>query len=260
MKNQWVGLYTKADLTIRPLSKDVLIGKMQNGQYSEYHDELPNGPTRHPEKELAYQPMEMNTETFEIRLNNGAIHSIAVEKDMTNVQLNQLKSIISQLQVDVQARNLIDDEQNRLPQLRDQEDDDSQSKALYKVMEPTVTGKCETTYDISRVPLYLAQAYPEYDSALPLQKNEHFYEVFKTKNYSNCEQRMGFHFGVSGLNDWTPNTNTMGSLSKSAISRVVISGSFDKHTIRSSITTNRIVKANPGTLLSCIAYLHSIYS
>lgn len=199
MKNQWVGLYTKADLTIRPLSKDVLIGKMQNGQYSEYHDELPNGPTRHPEKELAYQPMEMNTETFEIRLNNGAIHSIAVEKDMTNVQLNQLKSIISQLQVDVQARNLINDKYNYLPHNKDQKNaDDHNQQALYKVMEPTVTSKCETTYDLSRVPLYLAQAYPDYDSAMPLEKHEHFYELFKTKNYSNCEQRMGYHFGVNG--------------------------------------------------------------
>lgn len=199
LKNQWVGLFTKADLTIRPISKDVLIGKLQNGKYSEWHDELPKGPTHQPEKELSYQSMEMNTETFEVRLRNGAIHSIAVEKDMTNVQLNQLKSIISQLQVDVQARNLINDKYNYLPHNKDQKNaDDHNQQALYKVMEPTVTGKCETTYDLSRVPLYLAQAYPDYDSAMPLEKHEHFYELFKTKNYSNCEQRMGYHFGVNG--------------------------------------------------------------
>lgn len=245
MKNQWVGTYTKADLVIQPFSKDVLIGKVHNGEHSEFHDSLPEGPAKHlPENKLSYQPMEMNTKPFEIRLNAGAIHSIAVDKDMTNVQLNQLKSIISQLQVDIQARNMLNTPLSHLPQNNDEKDNGNQ--ALYKVMEPTVTGKCEVFYDISRVPMYLAQSLSEYDSNVQLQQGEHFYELYKTKNFTNCEQRMGYHFGIHGMNDWKPNTNLMGSLTKSAISRIIFSGSFDKFTIRSSTTTNRVVKANPG--------------
>ncbi|XP_055312945.1 vitellogenin-A1-like [Sitodiplosis mosellana] len=244
LKNQWVGTYTKADLIIAPFSNDVLIGKLQNGEQSEWHDALPEGPAKHlPEEKLSYRPMEINSKPFEIRLNEGVIHSIAVDKQMTNVELNQLKSILSQLQVDIQARNAMESQDNHLPQNQDNEDNHNQ--ALFKVMEPTVTGKCESFYDISRVPLYLAQAYPEYDSNVQLQQGEHFYEVYKTKNYTNCEQRLGYHFGIHGMNEWKPSSNLMGSLTRSAVSRIIISGSFEKFTIRSSVTTNRVVKANP---------------
>lgn len=246
LKNQWVGVYTKADLTIRQLAQDTLIGKLHNGQYSEFHDSLANGPAEYmPDYELQYRPMEMNTKPFEIRMNNGIVHSIAVDKDMTNIELNRVKSIVSQLQVDIQARNAISDERNHLPQNNDA--DDNKNQAAYKVMEPTVTGKCETNYDITRVPMYLAQNYPEINSArVPLGKSESVYEVVKSKNYSNCEQSMGYHFGVFGMNGWEPNTNVMGSLSKSAVSRIIITGDFDKYLIRSAVTTNRVVKATEG--------------
>lgn len=264
LKNQWVGLFTKADLTIRPRSENTLIGKLHNGQYSEWHDSLPNGPAQYqPDNQLNYQPMEMNTKEFEIRLSNGAIHSIAVDKDMTNVELNQLKSVLSQLQVDIQARNGVQNPINHYPLNKDSNDNENQ--ALYMTMEPTVTGKCRTMYDISRIPLYVAQAYPEITDDLPLNKNDSVYEVIKNKVYADCEQRMGYHFGISGLEKWTPNTNVMGSLSKSAVSRVIISGAFDKYTIRSSITTNRVVKANSGSYLlhnfqQLFSFYHNYYS
>lgn len=245
LKNQWVGVYTKADLTIRQISKDKLIGKLHNGQYSEFHDALANDPAQHkPDHELQYQPMEMNSKPFEIRMDNGIVHSIAVDKEMTNIELNRVKSILSQLQVDIRARNAINDERNHLAQNNDAEDNDNQ--AAYKVMEPTVTGKCETNYDISRIPEHLAQNYPEIKANAPVRDGDYIYEVIKSKNYSNCEQSMGYHFGVSGLNDWKPNTNVMGSLSKSAVSRVIITGNFNEYLIRSSVTTNRVVKATAG--------------
>lgn len=245
LKNQWVGFFTKADLTIRQLANDKLIGKLHNGQYSEFHDALANGPAQYkPDNELQYQPMEMNTKPFEIRMNNGIVHSIAVDKEMTNIELNRVKSILSQLQVDIQARNAIRSERNHLPHNNDAED--NQNQAMYKVMEPTVTGKCETNYDIARVPMQLAQHYPEVNSKVPLGNGDIVYEVTKSKNYSNCEQSMGYHFGVSALNDWKPNTNVMGSLTKSAVSRVIVTGTFDKYLIRSSVTTNRVVKATAG--------------
>lgn len=246
LKNQWVGVFTKADLTIRQLSNDKLIGKLHNGQYSEFHDALANGPVQYkPDNELQYNNMEMNTKPFEIRMNNGIVHSIAVDKEMTNIELNRVKSILSQLQVDIQARNAITNERNHLPQNNDAED--NQNQAVYSVMEPTVTGKCETNYDIARVPMHLAQHYPEVNAAkVEFGNGDYVYEVTKSKNYSNCEQSMGYHFGVSGLNEWKPNTNVMGSLSKSAVSRVIITGTFDKYLIRSSVTTNRVVKATAG--------------
>lgn len=244
-KNQYVGVMTKADVTIRPFSADVLIGKVSNGFSAEYHDEYsPQDTPRDLEKKLKYQTFEdLNTKEFEIRLRKDVIHSVAVDNRMTNTQLNQLKGILSQLQVDLAAENVIKCSRNQLP------DRSENNQAVYKVMEPTVTGKCETLYDISPLPEHIARSYPEYKRsaiASGSRVDEPFFEVTKTRNYSNCEQRLGYHFGISGANDWKPNTNAMGDLFKSAVSRVVASGSYDKYTILSSQTTNRVVKIDQG--------------
>lgn len=242
-KNQYVGVMTKADVTIRPLSSDVLIGKVTNGAWADYHDEYsPDDTTRDFEKKLRFETFEdLNTKEFEIRLRKDVIHSIAVDKRMTNTQLNQLKGILSQLQVDLAAENVIKCSRNQLP------DRSENNQAVYKVMEPTVTGKCETLYDISPLPEYIAQSYAEYNyTSSSRRMDEPFFEVTKTRNYSNCEQRLGYHFGISGANDWKPNTNSMGDLFKSAVSRVVASGTYDKYTIFSSRTTNRVVKIDQG--------------
>lgn len=246
LKNHWTGLITKADLTIKPQSKDVLIGKLQNTVVAEWDDELVNGWNQPlPERDLRYKSMNMDTKPFEIRLDNGAIHSVAVDKSMTNTELNHLKGIVSQLQVDIRGRNLMKHRDNQMPNFNDEKNENSQP--VFKVMEPTVTGKCETLYDIVKLPKYLAQTYPEYNhNHIDRHENDYFYEITKTKNYTNCEQRVGYHFGISGSNDWTVHSNTMGSLSKSAISRIVITGAYNDYTIRSSTTTNRVVKQNPS--------------
>lgn len=241
-KDQYVGVMTRADVVIRPISSDVLIGKVTNGVSAEYHDEYsPEDSTRDLDKKLKYQTFEdLNTKEFEVRLRKDVIHSIAVDKRMTNTQLNQLKGILSQLQIDMTAENVIKCSRNQLP-------DRSDIQSMFKVMEPTVTGKCETLYDITPLPEHIVQSYPEYkrDSRLPTA-NEPFFEVTKTRNYSNCEQRLGYHFGISGANDWKPNTNSMGNLFKSAVSRIVATGSYDKYTILSAKTTNRVVKIDQG--------------
>lgn len=247
LKNQWSGLFTRADLTIRLKSNNVLIGKVQNGEYAEYNHELTPEQQQHQHQQyeqfehLNYQQFEdLNTKPFEIRLRNNAIHSIAVDETMTNTQLNQLKGIISQLQVDLAAQNAIPYKYNQLPETN------GYNQAVFKVMEPTVTGKCETLYDVAPLPEHIAQSYPEYNRDYVQQPNEYFYEVTKTRNYSNCDQRLGYHFGISGSNDWQPNTNSMGDLFKSAVSRIVISGTYDNYIIHSTKTVNRVVKQHFG--------------
>lgn len=245
LKNEWVGITSTAYLAVRRQSDNVLIGKLENAKYAEVSGELTNDWEQEiPEENLDYKPIRMNAEPFEIRLSNGTIHSIAVDKSMTNTELNHLKGVLSQLQVDLHARNLIKFKQNQMPEYESEKNEESQT--LYKVMESTVTGKCETIYDIVRLPDYLARSRPEYKSTDSLGEDAKFFEITKTKNYSNCEQKMGYHFGISGSNDWNMGTISMGSLSKSGLSRIIIIGNYKDYTIRSSSTTNRVVKENPG--------------
>lgn len=224
-------------MTIRPQSNDILIGKLEDLEYAQVHQELPNGwDDLISEQQLEFRPTKSNKKPFEVRLRNGVIHSIAVDKTMTNNDVNQLKAVLSQLQVDTRAENVIKCRHNQLPE-------DNGSQAVYKVMEPTVTGKCETLYDITPLPEYLVQAHPEW---APIADKGMHYRIVKTKNYDNCEQRLGYHFGLSGANDWEANTNTMGeAVTKSAVSKIVVSGRLDNYIIQSSVTINKVI-AKPG--------------
>lgn len=241
LKDQWVGVIGRSKLTIRPQSNDILVGKLEDVEYAQVHHELSGGWDEFiPEKQLEFRTSETNKKPFEVRLRNGAIHSIAVDKSMTNTDINQLKAALSQLQVDTRAHNLIKCKHNQLPE------DGESNQAVYKVMEPTITGKCETLYDISPLPEYLIQSHPQWAPLPQLKGNGMHYKIVKTKNYDNCEQRLGYHFGLSGGNEWKANTNTMGeAVSKSAVSNVIVSGKWDSYTIQSSVTVNKVI-AKPG--------------
>lgn len=243
LKNQWIGLFTKADLTIRPHSEDVLVATMSNGKHAEWHAQLPNDWNQYvSDSKLSYEPMQMNSKPFELRLKNGVVDKIAVDGSMSNVELNQLKAIVSQLQIDVRGENLIKNADYQLPT-------DGKTQAFYKVMEPTVTGHCETLYDITPLPEQLTQEndgqYMSQFAYEQLSKDDQLFEIVKTKNYSECEQYKGYHAGIHADN-WKVNTNQMGSLQKSAVSRIVIAGSYDKYMILSSATTNRVVNTVSG--------------
>jgi hypothetical protein len=41
--------------------------------------------------------------------------------------------------------------------------------------------------------------------------NSSIFEVVKMQNFSNCEERRGVHFGVSGLEHFEPGDNKMGN-------------------------------------------------
>ncbi len=157
LNNQWVGIVTKARLNIRPQSENVLIGKVSQAQFAEIHQQLPQGwDSELEEDKLAYHDWPLSEKPFEIHLKNGAIRSMSVDRTMTNDQINQLKAIVSSLQVDTNAQNEIKCKHNQLPEA------DNRNNAVYKTMEPTVTGKCETIYDISPLPEYLTQSHRDW--------------------------------------------------------------------------------------------------
>lgn len=204
MASQWAGVVTKAQLSVRRLNENVLIAKVSHPEIAQINAELPSGWDSHmDEEQLQYQPMTLSSRPFEIRLKNGAIRSLAVEKSLTNEEVNQLKGIVSQLQVDLQAKNLIKCKYNQFPE-------EGKINAVYKTMEPTVTGECEMLYDISPLADFTIQSRPEWVPMPELKENGQFIEVVKTKNYSNCDQRMGYHFGITGMSQWKPNSNQMG--------------------------------------------------
>jgi hypothetical protein len=64
-------------------------------------------------------------------------------------------------------------------------------------------------YDISPLPPILRQQQPELAPLSDAEDNDVF-DVIKAQNFSNCNERRGVHFGVSGLEQFEPGENKMG--------------------------------------------------
>lgn len=240
LADQYTGVLMQAKLSLQRYSEGVLIGRVSRAQYAQVHTVLPDGWDSYiPADKLNYKTLPLSQKPFEVRLKNGTVHELIVEKDISNWEANVLKSIVSQIQIDVQGENSIYSRYNRY----------GDNDAMFKTLEDTVTGKCVTLYDINELPAYILQSKPELVPMPQLQGEGDILEVVKTKNYSQCEERIVYHYGLHELEDMEPASSHMGEFfSKTSFSRVILSGSMKRHTIQSSITTNKIViKPTPSS-------------
>ncbi|GLV61233.1 hypothetical protein CBL_21062, partial [Carabus blaptoides fortunei] len=92
------------------------------------------------------------------------------------------------------------------------------------------------------LPEYILQSEPQLAPLPHLKADGEFIDVVKTRNYSNCDERIVYHYGLHEMDDWEPASAAMGDFFlKSSVSRVILSGNMKRHTIQSSVTTNKIV-------------------
>ncbi|KAK9500937.1 hypothetical protein O3M35_002098 [Rhynocoris fuscipes] len=236
--NQFSGTVIKGTLQVKPKTDDVISLQIQQLQQAEVHANLSNGwSTYLKDNEVNYKPLPISESPFELHLKNGVVDKMIVDKQLPTWEVNILKAIASQLQVDTQAENIKGSKLNQVPS-------DGQVMGVYKTIEDTITGESETIYDISPLPEYVLQTRPELAPLQHLRGEGQFIDIIKTKNYSNSEQRMAYHFGITGLTDWEPASNQMGTfLSRSSISRIILSGTMKNYIIQSSVTTNKIILA-----------------
>jgi hypothetical protein len=197
-RNSQEGVVSRARLSIYPQSDDLLIGQISEAKYSKIDQQFPIENFDLNDRDLTYNEWPLNKQ-FKIHLENGLIRSLSVDPSMTNDQINQLKAIVSQFQVDTKAQNLVPSGDNNLP-------DRNSNNAFYKTMEPTVTGKCETIYDISAIPEYLVQAQQKWVPLPKLKKDGELIKIVKTRNFNNCNERNGFLF-TNGQNDFKSTGN-----------------------------------------------------
>ncbi|XP_058799328.1 vitellogenin-like [Phymastichus coffea] len=232
---QFTGILIKAKLTVQPNGPNTLRAKILQPRYSQIHTRLENGwESEIPRELMNMQNLPLSEKPFEIKTKNGIILDLIVSKDVPTWEVNMLKSVVSQLNIDTQGENALHSEHNQLPE-------GSQPYALYKTMEDSVTGKCEVVYDISPLPKQMLQSKPELAPLPELRKNSDLINIMKTKNYTNCNQRVSYHFGIDRRNNWEPGSNDNSKyLSRSTLSRVVISGNLRKYTIQSSVTINKV--------------------
>nr|UXX33469.1 vitellogenin-like protein [Holotrichia oblita] len=234
--DDYSGVLLRGELIIRPESEEVLTAKFRDLESAEVLSNLPDGyETDIPKSRLRYKKLQLTTEPFQIIIKNGVVVDLVVDDDVNNHEANIIKSIISQLQLNVNGENVMESRMNQLPEK-------GESNGIFKTMEETVTGKYETLYELNPLPKYILQSEPQW---VPLPElvgdNDEIIEVAKHKNFSRAEQLPSYHYGFSGMGDFEPSTNQMEDLmSRSSFSRAIITGILKRYVIQSCLTVNKI--------------------
>lgn len=234
--HQYSGIIYKSQLKIQPRSDGKLQAQILNVQYSQVHSYLENGWNSDiRDSEVSYKPLPVCSHPFQIEMKDGVIRDLIVSKEVSNWEVNIIKSIVSQFQLNT---NGIDHLPSKITALPKESDDDS---AVFKTMEDTVTGKTETMYDIHRLPAYVLQNKPWMVRCHNLKGDGEVIEVVKHKNYSNSEELPLYHYGFGEMKDYRPGSNYMGYFFiRNSISRAILSGNLKRYTVQNSYTVNEI--------------------
>lgn len=191
LKEQYTGLQIKAKLIVQVTSSQTLQVKLSNTQYARLHTTLVDGPsTELPDQMLEYQQIpKLLGKPFEVTTKHGMIRDLLVERDTSICEINLLKSVMSQLQIDTQGENAVKIKSAQIPI-------DENSTLIFRAMEDSVCGRCEVLYEIIPLP---QDAYQEMPDKIPLPNlrgDGYYYDVRKMKNYEKCHHRQIYRYGL----------------------------------------------------------------
>ncbi|XP_018322689.1 vitellogenin-like [Agrilus planipennis] len=233
------GVFLKGKFHLSPRGNDNFMAKMTDVQMVQVHSHLFGGwDSDIPDSQLSYKPMQMSNNPFKIVMKDGVVHDVLVMQNTPSWEVKMIKGIVSQIQLDTLGQNVIESRLNQLPK-------EGSDFAVFKTMEKTITGNTETLYEIKQYPEYLLQ-WENWRESLPHHGSvERYYEVTKSRNYSNSEHRPGFHYGFYDNGDSKqkgPASNTLGQhFIRTGVSRAIISGTLQRYTIEKVTSTNRIM-------------------
>lgn len=195
------GILMKALLRIQVKDPQTLVARVTKGQYAHVHMSMPQGWDSHiSDQMLELLDLPIRGTPFEIKLKHGVIRDMIVERDLPTWEVNILKSIVSQLQVDSQGENVIKTKEMQVPT-------DAEPYGSFKVMEDSVSGKCEVLYDTAPLSSHVLQMKPELVPKPALKGNGQHIEITKTKNFDRCDQRVSYHFGLADNPHWQGDNN-----------------------------------------------------
>lgn len=180
------GIAMKGVLDVHVLTPNRLQATIPKLQYIHVDEQVSQDLEPSQRRIEEYRDVPISRKPFEITLKHGVIRDIRVEKDLSVWEVNLLKSIVGQLQVDTQGENRIKSKSDQIP------DNEQLPFASYRVMEDSVSGNCEVHYSIMPMSRQLLDSRPE---LVPLPHlDENFIEIRKTKDYKKCKQQQGYHY------------------------------------------------------------------
>lgn len=214
-QRKYVGIATRAELRFclaptNPQENSTvhLVGQLINRKYAKINNELQSW--RQDNVKRSYSevgPQEACEKPFSLVYKRGKIVSMYVDKSCyRNADLNQLKGVVSQFQVNLRKAKKDDLNNNAYTA-------HNSSSKVFRTMEATVSGDCETQYKVSWVPAQFVNPewYPVPQSPVE-EKDSRFMRVTKRKNYDNCKRRIGFNYESNGNNkDMFDQENRLGN-------------------------------------------------
>ncbi|XP_018356288.1 PREDICTED: vitellogenin-2-like isoform X2 [Trachymyrmex septentrionalis] len=252
LKRQYTGLHIKAKLTVYVKSPEKLQMVLSNPQYAHLHTTLVDGPdTELPDNMLEYREIPMSGKPLEVTVKHGVIRDLLVDRNIPIWELNLLKSLLSQLQIDTQGENAIEMRSAQVPV-------DENSPVVFTAIEDSVGGKCEVLYEI--LPLD-SDAHREIPDKIPfpdLRGEGYYYDVKKMRNYEKCLQRQMYHDledpMVREREEFYKHDKFISELSTT---RMLLSGHLKRFTIQSVVTKNHI-SVRPEKTRPFLGNVHSI--
>lgn len=204
-KLQTSGIAMEGILIVQAQTPNTLQVRVSKLQYRHVNEQRSHyDKTNNQNKD--YNNVPMSGKPFEITMKHGVIRDMKVENNVPVWEVNMLKGIMSQLQVDTQGENRKPSKNDQIP------DDEEKPFASYKVVEDSVGGNCEVYYDI--VPLSEEVIvnrpelvpFPHFDQENDKSKNKsNFIQINKIKDYEKCHQRRTYHYNQVNVPSW-PNS------------------------------------------------------
>lgn len=215
-ERKYAGIATRAELRfcLAPSGTEHnatvhLVGQMINRKYVKIHEQLNNWRSENVSRSYSSVPADETCEKpFSLVFKKGEIQSMYVDKSCyRNAELNHLKGVVSQFQV-----NLRPSYKNQKLSKYEYTTNNSTSK-VFKTMENTVSGDCETHYKVSWVPRQFVNSdwYPVPKSPVE-EEDAKFMKITKRKNYDNCKRRIGYNYDAQySTQNQNDNENHLGN-------------------------------------------------
>lgn len=182
-KYKATGITLKGILIVQAETPNTLYGTLRNLKYA--HTKTPY--ENYQELDEKYYDVPLSEKLFQFTVKNGVIWDLTVHSDIPVWEVNILKSVLSQLQVDAGGKRIIPSRYNQLPE------DYYQPYAAYKVLEDSVGGNCEVFYDITPLSKDVMKNSPE---LVPMPKLDegNFIEIRKTKDFKTCKEQHSYYY------------------------------------------------------------------
>uniref|UniRef100_A0A1B6KR29 Vitellogenin domain-containing protein n=1 Tax=Graphocephala atropunctata TaxID=36148 RepID=A0A1B6KR29_9HEMI len=228
LKPQYAGFRYNGELRVQSHTPRLLLIKFLNMNYTSIHEELPEGWWNGPESTSKNKTkiLPLTTTTIVVRLTLAKSPELIIQPDLPDWQVNFIKGIVSNILTDQSQERNFGPNSNKMAL--------SQEKDVYHVLEDSVGGRCEVVYEVVQLPKQLTP----HNNRLCV--DQQFWEITKTRNYSNCEVLSEDHSHLP-LRDCTPGGSNCGQFwTRASVTQMIGCGKKNNFLLLSSVSSSVI--------------------